>query len=358
MHSEKKMSWQTARKALDWFLEKSTESTDRNISFYGGEPLLNLELIQRCVSYVKEKSAKKYTFAMTTNGLLLRGHIPDYLAENEFNVMVSLDGPRALHDRYRPDRKGNGTWDRIMRNLQCVHDKHPSFLGKHVTISAVITSEHHMLEMKNCFERHPLLSGLTVSTSYPVYSPNPVLNNDPAESDSGRCSTCSLYSECAARLISNERLTPFMKNLFQREFYDIYTRPIYKGFDGGVHINGCCFPGQRRLFVSCDGTYFVCERLDNAYPLGNADEGIRPEKVLALIEDYKRHSVGCLNCWAVRLCTKCFANMCVGGEIDAAYRGVECRAYRRELEQVFVHYHQVLEENPSAFRFLKKVTIS
>jgi uncharacterized protein len=103
---------------------------------------------------------------------------------------------------------------------------------------------------------------------------------------------------------------------------------------------------------------FVCERLDHGYPLGTVDEGPRVENVQKLIEDYRALSGSCLNCWAVRFCPKCFAAFSSGGKLDKAVREVECEAYRKDLEQSFILYHEVMEKNPRGFDFLKNVSLS
>ena len=360
LHSSRRMNWEIAHKALDFFLEKSRRVKEPHVGFYGGEPLLNLDLIRDCVEYVRSRTSKKYHFGLTTNGLLLRPPVAEYLIENDFNIMVSLDGPRHVHDRCRVDARGRGSWEKVIRNLELLSAMSPLYFKSRVTISAVVISNDHLSDIRSFFENSPLLSGLSVSTSYPVYTPNPLIEEEqPAgRENSHPCEHCALFSNCESRLTNLEGLTGFLKGYFQRELYEIHYRPIFDGFNGGIHINGCCFPGQRRLFASCDGRYFICERLDNGYPLGSVDEGVLPERVAALVEEYRGVSKSCLNCWAVRFCTKCYASMSTGGRINWDLRRKECHSFRRDFEKVLVLYHEVAEKDPRAFGFLRHVTQS
>lgn len=360
VRSPRKMSVEVAHRALDYFLARSRRVKESHIGFYGGEPLLNLALIQDCVEYVRSRTRKKYHFGFTTNGTLLNRTVARYLIKNKFNLLVSLDGPQHVHDRFRVNAKGDGSWEKVIRNLELLKDLSPSYYRNHVTLSAVLVAPGYLPETRAFFENNRLLSGLSVSTSYPVHTSNPLdEENDKDESAATHaCGHCALYHDGATLLNDRRGLTNFLKGYFQRELHDIHYRPIFDGFNGGIHINGCCFPGQRRLFVSCDGQYHICERLDNGYPLGNVDEGVLPEKVAGLVNEYKKISKSCLNCWAVRFCTKCYASYNVGGKINADLRREECRSFRKDFEKVLVLYHEVAEKNPRAFDFLKHITQS
>ena len=359
VHSPKKMSWDVARRALDAFLQNSRKVREPHIGFYGGEPLLNFDLIRTCVEYVRARASRKYHFGLTTNGTLLRPAVREYLAANAFNLMVSLDGPRDVHDRFRVDRKGRGSWSRVIGNLESLHAASPRYFRDHVSLSAVVMSDEYLGQIRTFFESSTLLRHLNVTTSYPVYTPNRLIEDTtPAAEVERPCGHCALFRDCAAQLRSPAGLTGFLKGFFQRELYDIHYRQTGDGFNGGIHINGCCFPGQRRLFVSCQGEYFICERLDNGYPLGDVDQGLVPERVAALVEEYRNASRSCLQCWAVRFCTKCYASFSTGGRLDADLRRRECAAFRRDFEKVLVLYHEIAESSPRALGFLRRVTQS
>lgn len=357
-HSTRTMPWEVARKALDAFLDRSRGVKQPHIGFYGGEPLLNLALIRRCVLYVGRRTDKRYHFGLTTNGTLLSRTARAYLSAHAFNVVVSLDGPQDAHDAYRIDRAGRGSWDRVLRNLEALQAEAPRFFRSHVSISAVVHTDGHLGAARRFFEQSPLLRKLPVTTSFPVYTPTPLVSAAQSGDTGACCEHCALYQNCESQLRDANGLSEFLKGYFQREMFDIHYRGTADGFGDGIHINGCCLPGRRRLFVSCDGTYFVCERLDNGYPLGHVDTGVMPERVAALVDEYARLSRSCRNCWAVRFCTTCYAGISVGGRLDAGLRRRECASFRRNLERLLVLYHEVVEARPRAFSFLRHVTQS
>ena len=101
-HTNQNMSWETAKKAVDFYYDKSIDADTANISFYGGEPLLQFSLMKAVVAYSKKKfEGKKCVFSITTNATLLTKEIADFLITNEFRLAISLDGDKESNDRNR-----------------------------------------------------------------------------------------------------------------------------------------------------------------------------------------------------------------------------------------------------------------
>ena len=103
------MTWDMAKRAVDFLWEHSIDSRMVSISFYGGEPLLQFPLVQRVIQYSKARFVgKKLTFNMTTNGTLLTDDIIRYLAEHEVSLMISIDGPRksTMQTEFLPMDRG------------------------------------------------------------------------------------------------------------------------------------------------------------------------------------------------------------------------------------------------------------
>ncbi len=111
------MNFETAKNAVDFLLEMSGEKKNCEIDFFGGEPLLNWDVIIKTVDYAIEK-AKKYDknirFTLTTNGLLLSREIMEYLNNYDFAVVLSLDGRKEIHDFNRKDKHSRNTYERIL----------------------------------------------------------------------------------------------------------------------------------------------------------------------------------------------------------------------------------------------------
>ena len=115
------MSEEVALKAIDFLIENSGNRKILETDFFGGEPLLNFDVVKKTVEYANEKAAKlgkKFLFTMTTNGVLLKGEIADWLNENMENVVLSLDGRQEIHDDVRKTVNGKGSFDVIIENFK------------------------------------------------------------------------------------------------------------------------------------------------------------------------------------------------------------------------------------------------
>lgn len=115
------MSEEVALKAIDFLLENSGNRKILEADFFGGEPLMNFDVVKKTVEYANERAAKlgkKFLFTMTTNGVLLSGEIADWLNENMENVVLSLDGRKQVHDEVRKTVNGKGSFDVIIQNFK------------------------------------------------------------------------------------------------------------------------------------------------------------------------------------------------------------------------------------------------
>lgn len=130
-HSNKRMEWETAKRGIDFLWEHSVDSPYVNIGFYGGEPLLEFPLIRKSVSYAKKLfDGKKITFSMTSNGTLLTDEIIDFLVQEDISLLISLDGPKEIHDRSRIFANGAGSFDIVMQNIEKVKAKAPEYANQ------------------------------------------------------------------------------------------------------------------------------------------------------------------------------------------------------------------------------------
>ncbi|WP_143824699.1 thioether cross-link-forming SCIFF peptide maturase [Natranaerobius trueperi] len=115
------MDTKTAERAVDFLIDQSGARKNLEIDFFGGEPLLNFSVIKETVEYARkqaEKYNKSFKFTLTTNGLALTDEIIDYIINENFAVVMSIDGRKHINDYYRTDLKGNGTYDKILPKFQ------------------------------------------------------------------------------------------------------------------------------------------------------------------------------------------------------------------------------------------------
>ena len=111
------MSFETGKKALDFLIASSGERTNLEVDFFGGEPLMNWEVVKKLVAYGRElekTSGKHFRFTLTTNGVLLDDEVMEFCNREMDNVVLSIDGRKEVHDRMRPFRGGRGSYDLIL----------------------------------------------------------------------------------------------------------------------------------------------------------------------------------------------------------------------------------------------------
>lgn len=119
--SESEMDEKTAFQAVDWFIKQSEKKVKLHINFIGGEPFLKFALMRKVVHYARqecEKVEKRVDFRATTNGTLLDDEKIAFITEENVDVLISLDGPKSIHDKQRPFANGRGSYDVIVKNCR------------------------------------------------------------------------------------------------------------------------------------------------------------------------------------------------------------------------------------------------
>ena len=111
------MSLEVGKRAFDFLIEKSGTRRNLEVDFFGGEPLMNWDVVKELVRYarsIEKEHNKNFRFTLTTNGVLIDDEIIDFLNKEMSNVVLSLDGRREVHDHFRKDYAGNGSYDKIV----------------------------------------------------------------------------------------------------------------------------------------------------------------------------------------------------------------------------------------------------
>ncbi len=115
------MSFEVGKQALDFLITNSGTRRNLEVDFFGGEPLMNFQVVKDLVAYarsIEKEHHKNFRFTLTTNGLLIDEDVIDFANREMSNVVLSLDGRKEIHDRYRVDYAGNGSWERIVPKFQ------------------------------------------------------------------------------------------------------------------------------------------------------------------------------------------------------------------------------------------------
>ena len=117
------MSFEVGKKALDFLVKNSGNRINLEVDFFGGEPLMNWQVVKDLVAYgrsLEEPFHKKFRFTLTTNGVLLNDEVLEFVNREMSNVVLSIDGRKEVHDKMRPFRGGQGSYDLIVPKFRKV----------------------------------------------------------------------------------------------------------------------------------------------------------------------------------------------------------------------------------------------
>ena len=383
-HSNRSMSFEIAQKAIDSYLGNEVIGDGiYPISFYGGEPLLEFDLVRQIVEYAEVRSkslGKQIHFSVTTNGTLLREQIIDYLVEHHFIILVSFDGPKQMHDRYRVFAGGAGSFDTVYGNLKRFVEKYPNYRdrGVNVVLAPPLALKETAEFVEELYPHFPISRVTLVNpgaeyrfgvspsipTQYGCHSAASCRRNvssaegfrDFSQSDENLLR--ELWINCVDLIQKHgltraKELAPFSVMLFDGQI-DTFHRRTVRRQKSAQELFVPCFPGFTRRFCDINGNYRVCERVDNSsmFVLGNVFDGLDVDKLHKTLE-LRRHFGDCGNCTSLKTCDICFARManCDGG--DAGYDPLfdsQCQRTRLANLKQLRTYTEVMEKNLQAFQ--------
>lgn len=344
VHNNKRMDWDTAKKALDFIYEHSKNTSEMTVSFYGGEPLLEIELIKQCVNYAKNIfKGKILRFNLTTNASLLTDDIILYMQKEKFLLTISLDGPKEVHDKNRSFADGKrGTYDVVMDHIMRIKDIAPDFVES-VTFNAVLDDENDFREINRYFMENSVVKDMIVSTNY---------INDVNRKDELTRNNEENYLD-----VSREKFRGMMyllgrfprervSKLVVREITDIdriiNKRLISKQVIPTVaHPGGPCLPGTHRPFVNAYGKIFPCERVNETCGdmcIGDIYSGFDLEAIKKLLNVGKMTETACKQCWAFNFCTQCGVMADDGEKMAPEVRLEKCGRIRNSVDNMIKDY--------------------
>lgn len=334
--SHKTMPFETARKALEELVPLSNHNV--MIGFYGGEPLLNTDLIQRVIDYSKERfSDKEIGFSMTTNFFNADRYISE-LVDNGMYINLSLDGPKEVHDKFRRTKAGKPTYDRIISNLRKIEEYSPGYTDSHVFILSTCENLEDIFQIIPFFERNNYFVSHINSSN-----PKGRVNSEKGKTNNN--SGDRLSSEFIRRILDSED-PRILRRLFDQDLKSVAVRDK-RVMPQELMLNGSCYPGKKRIFIDVNGDYHPCERFGHRLKIGSVEKGIRQELVDEAIESFAtiRNEL-CGECWAQRICSPCLQHAKdPEGEISVKGLSQTCEGKKRQLLIGLENYVELLESN-------------
>lgn len=313
-HSSKSMDLKTAKKGIDFVIECSSGMDEITIGFYGGEPLLQFDLMKKCVEYaVVQAEGKMLALSVTTNGTLFTDEILDFLDKYHFSVSLSLDGPREIQDANRVfARNGKGTFDTIMTNLRHIREAYPSVFSR-IIISSVADPSLDVFASIEFFRTCDELEGVTVQSSNisGEYRKDKVSVPEKFLIDEERDMFLLLMSKL--KRIPEDRISKMSEDKFGSLYMTMYeARPDVTNLAPVMHPPGQCIPGTRKLFMTVDGSFYPCEKVSETSPytrIGHVDTGYDLDAVKRILNLGALTPDECKNCWSILMCSICVVSV-------------------------------------------------
>lgn len=316
------MSFEIGKRALDFLVENSGTRHNLEVDFFGGEPLMNFDVVKQLVAYARsiEKAVNKnFRFTLTTNGVLIDDDVIDFANKEMSNVVLSLDGRKEVHDRFRVDYAGNGSFDKIVPKFQKLVKARD---GKNYYMRGTFT--HNNIDFLEDI-RTMLELGFRELSMEPVVT----AKDDPsALTEEDLPVLFEQYEELAKLMIEKDKEgDPFT---FYHYMIDLTGGPcIYKRISG-------CGSGTEYMAVTPWGDLYPCHQFvgDEKYKLGNIYDGVTNTAIqdeFASCNVYAREE--CRNCWARLYCSGgCAANAYhATGSVKGVYK-YGCELFKKRLE--------------------------
>lgn len=247
--SEGMMSEETAFKAVDWLFVNSKKENKVNISFFGGEPLLNFALMQKVVYYAKkqaDKSGKSITFNITTNATLITDDIIYFLKNEKIHPLISFDGTPEYQNNHRPLKDGRGSYNMVHANIQKLRAVFPNLMAR----ATVYGDSDPGLIKKGIIE-----SGFS---TYHISKASPVVLNTHVNT------TCSdtLEDSASQRMqrYNQQEIKALIPSIKERKLETEGPHLMLVAIDSKQQLHYACGVGKGIVGVSIDGGIYPCHR--------------------------------------------------------------------------------------------------
>ena len=309
-HGRKLMPFEVGKAAIDFLIKHSANRHNLELDFFGGEPLMNWQVVKDLVAYGREQEKlhdKNFRFTLTTNGVLLNDEIMEFCNKEMANVVLSIDGRKEVHDKMRPFRKGAGSYDLIVPKFQKFAE------SRHQDKYYVRGTFTHYNPDFAADVLHLADLGFKQISVEPVVA-------EPSEpyaiTEEDLPQLFEEYDKLAAEMVRRHKEGDDFN--FFHFMIDLEGGPcVAKRLSG-------CGSGTEYLAVTPWGDFYPCHQFvgNEKFLLGNVDEGIKNTEI--------RDEFKCCNVYAKEKCRKCFARFyCSGGCAANAYNfsGDICGAY-------------------------------
>jgi uncharacterized protein len=320
------MDENTVKRSLDSFFSLVGNAKKTRILMFGGEPLLNKKSFLYAIKYANKVAAKKkikIDYSITTNGVMLDQNIAEILRKNHFNVMISLDGSREVHDYQRPYKNGTGSYSAVMQAISTLKaNKVP------IQIRATLIKKNlHLLEETINF---------LDSSDYEKIVISPALNANEykTEHDFNESDLLEFVEKYKKNIPKIEKSYTKKSSNFNP-----YLSLINKINAGGISRDIYpvrCRMGSTAISIHPDGKVYPCSKFIgmDAWEIGSINDGLNYSKIANIWKSYRTTiSYNCEKCWAYSICTGPCPHEIANSDTSFNTKINSCKAMRKLIEQ-------------------------
>ena len=322
MGERKLLPYEVGKAALDWLVEHSGKRVNLEVDFFGGEPLMNFQVVKDLVAYarsIEKEKGKNFRFTLTTNGVLVDDDVIEWANRECSNVVLSLDGRKEIHDRFRVDYAGRGSWEKIVPKFQKFVEARG---GKNYYMRGTFTHANPDF-LKDIQQMLDL--GFTELSMEPVVC---AAGDPSALTEEDLPIVMEQYEKLAELMLQRDKEgKPFT---FYHYMIDLTGGPcIYKRISG-------CGSGTEYMAVTPWGDLYPCHQFvgEERFKLGNIWDGVTNTEIQ---EEFRKCNVyaheECRDCWARLYCSGgCAANAYhATGSVTGVYEQ-GCKLFRKRME--------------------------
>lgn len=335
------------------------------ISFYGGEPLMNMPFIQQVIDYVESLNITHRTikYSMTTNAMLLDRYM-DYLAEKEFNLLISLDG-NEQNNGYRVMMDGRSSFERNVTNVDALKQRHPGYFEKYVNFNAVLHNKNTVGEIfdfvRQRYDKKPRIASLNTTGVLPQK----------------RDEFNAMYRNMVDDIRQNEDYEVLVDEMFMDvpeyheacTFVQQYNGNVYRSYNDlfgkrkarNFIPTGTCLPFTRKMFITVNGKILACERIGQQYGLGivapDKEVDLSYKEIADLYNTYYRMlRAQCGVCYQSQSCIQCMWTI---DNLDKQEK-VKCPGFMNKegFAQYVSRNLAFLEAHPEAYMRVMEVVLA
>jgi len=364
----KNLSFQNAVTLFDYLVSlwnsplNKSHGKEISIGFYGGEPLLNFSLIRELCDYLSALKLlhNRFRFNMTTNGLLLEKYM-DFLVDNDFKLLISLDGNEE-NNAFRVYKNGNSAYNEIYRNIMSLKKKYPDYFEKKVEFNTVLHNKNSVSEIHDFFTREfnklPSISEISITGIKPelhkeFWNTYRNFNESLNQAEDYSLIEKDLFIKVPGNKSIMETLFKYSGNVYQK-----YNELISTSSNQPFIPTGTCLPFARKVFLTVNGKILPCERIGQQYRLGQ----VMGEKVEINFEEvakkynnyYDKLSKQCYSCYNTQSCKQCIFYLDINSEKPI------CKGFmnQKDFSNFLAARFSNLEEKPEIIdKLMNEVTL-